>query len=117
MIDLEVWLYGSLGRSAFLEATEPRLALELAEGSTVGDLLARLGIDCRKRGLTFVNGELVGADGLSVDLRIELHDGDRVGIFPEGSAWPLHYRYGATISRALQRDDQDRPRLGHRFGS
>jgi len=104
MIKLEVWLYGPLARYAGNQSqgSYAQLHLEMAEGTTVGELLARLGLPAEERGITFVNGNLAALPGLDADLDLTLYDGDRVGISHRQSMWPFQYRLGAHITSPLQ---------------
>ena len=68
-IDLK--LFATLASHLPANATE--LAIE--DGSTVGQLIDRLGIPLPEAKLIFVNG-------VRKDLDAVLHSGDRVGIFP-----------------------------------
>jgi putative ubiquitin-RnfH superfamily antitoxin RatB of RatAB toxin-antitoxin module len=85
-----------------------QLNLELEEGSTVGDLVHRLGIPAEERGITFVNGNLAALPGLQADLNVVLHDGDRVGISHRKSMWPMQYRFGAQMTSELQETFRER---------
>jgi sulfur carrier protein ThiS len=113
MIKLEVWLYGPLARYAGdqSQGSYAQLHLEITEGTTVGDLLARLGLPAEERGITFVNGNLAALPGLDADLDLTLYDGDRVGISHRRSMWPFQYRFGVHMTAQLQetfRQRQDR---------
>ena len=113
MVTIEVWLYGPMAQYAG-EASQgsfAQLNLEMEEGSTVGDLVQRLGIPPEERGITFVNGNLAALPGLQADLNVTLHDGDRVGISHRKAMWPMQYRFGAQITPELQevfREREDR---------
>lgn len=75
MITVEVRLYADLQRyRPDLRVGEPR-SVAVPTGTTAGELLATLGIPTEVVRLVFVNG-------ISRPLDQELHDGDRVGIFP-----------------------------------
>jgi len=87
------------------------LNLEMAAGSTIGDLIRHLEIPTEERGITFINGNLAALPGIDADLSIELQDGDRVGISHRRSMWPFQYRFGAQMTPQLEeafRDRQDR---------
>jgi sulfur carrier protein ThiS len=110
MTNVEVWLYGPMARYAG-EASQgsfAQLSLELDEGSTVGDLVHRLGIPAEERGITFVNGNLAALPGLQADLNVVLHNGDRVGISHRKSMWPMQYRFGAQLTPELQETFRER---------
>ena len=102
MVRVDVWLYGPLARYRGGEAYA-NVKLNLPEGSTVRDLLEKLGIPNEERGITFVNGQLTAMAGLYPDLDLPLHEGDRVGIFHRKSMWPFQYRFGATVHQRLQK--------------
>ena len=112
-IHLEIWLYGPLARYAGggSRGSHARLDLELDEGSTLEDLLGRLGVPAEERGIIFVNGNLAALPGLEADLGLALENGDRVGFFHRRSMWPFQYRFGARLTPQLQeafrrREDQ-----------
>jgi sulfur carrier protein ThiS len=114
MANVEVWLYGPMARYAG-EASRgsfAQLSLELDEGSTVGDLVHRLGIPAEERGITFVNGNLAALPGLQADLNVVLHDGDRVGISHRKSMWPMQYRFGAQLTPELEETFREREDRG-----
>lgn len=55
----EVWLYGPLARYSGRDGNIfAQVTPDLSEGSTVGDLLAQLGLPTGERGSTFINGNL-----------------------------------------------------------
>ncbi len=102
-IRVEIWLYGPIARYANEEAAGyARLDLELPEGSTLADLVRRLGIPPEERGITFVNGDVAAFPGVVVDEEVVLRDGDRVGLFHRKSMWPFQYRFGAAVRPELQ---------------
>ncbi len=104
-ISVEVWLYGPLARYA-KEADEgsfAKLRMDLPAGSTISDLLNRLGIRDEERGITFVNGQLSAMPGLKPDLNHMLKDGDRVGLFHLQSMWPFQYRHGVKMTEEMDR--------------
>ncbi len=72
---IEINLYASLARYLPQPSSRKTCTLELPEGTTVGDLLKRLGIPEGTIKIVFVNG--VHAKPQTV-----LHDGDRLGVFP-----------------------------------
>ena len=99
-IAADVWLYGSLafygGKAA--QGSFANVKMYLPEGSTMADLLARLGMRTEERGITFINGQLSAMPGLQPDLGHILRDGDRVGLFDLNSMWPFQYRHGAMLT-------------------
>jgi len=68
MITIEVWLYGPIARYAgeASQGSHAQLSIEMPAGSTVGDLVRRLGIPAEERGITFVNGNLAALPGVSI---------------------------------------------------
>jgi sulfur carrier protein ThiS len=102
---LDVWLYGTLARYGREreQGSFANLQISLPEGSTLGDLLARLGMPTEERGITFVNGQLSAMPGLQPDLGHILHHGDRVGLFDPKSMWPFQYRHGAAMTDEMAR--------------
>jgi len=97
---LDVWLYGTLARYGRKSAqgSFANVKMRLPNGSTMTDLLARLGMPTEERGITFINGQLSAMPGLQPDLRHVLHSGDRIGLFDVKSMWPFQYRHGATVT-------------------
>ncbi|HFD39914.1 MAG TPA: MoaD/ThiS family protein [Anaerolineae bacterium] len=109
-IQVEVWLYGPIARYAGEQSqgSFAELHLELPTGSTMQDLLDRLGLPPEEKGITFLNGKLAALPGLDSDRQIELHDGDRVGISHRQSMWPFQYRFGAKQTEDLQETFRER---------
>jgi len=107
-IHVEVHLYGPLASYGGDQATKSHARLEvyLTAGAKMRDLLNSIGIPPSKKGLTFVNAVLSDMPGLSADLDVELHDGDRVGIFSKGYIWPFQYRMGARRTPELEKSMQ-----------
>ena len=105
MVHVEVWLYGPLSQYGGSNAGESYacLNLELPDGTTMRDLLTRLGMPVEEKGITFVNGQLTDMPGLAADLDLQFSDRDRVGFFHERSMWPFQYRFGADTRKELQR--------------
>jgi hypothetical protein len=100
---IDVWLYGGVARYA-REAKHrsfANLKVHLPGGSSLSDLLVRLGVPTQERGITFINGQLSAMPGLQADLNHVLHDGDRVGFFDPKSMWPFQYRHGAALTEEL----------------
>ncbi len=114
MPSIEVWLYGPIARYAgeASQGSYAHLEIEMPEGSTVEDLISRLGIPGEERGITFVNGNLAALPGLEADLGVTLHDGDRVGISHRKSAWPMQYRFGAQVTPELEETFRQRKDRG-----
>jgi molybdopterin converting factor small subunit len=93
-MQIDVRLYGPLARYGGSDRNiSANLEVELDEGATVQDLLARLEMPTEARGITFINGNLSAMPGLQPDLDHLLSDGDRVAFFHEKSMWPFQYRH------------------------
>jgi len=75
VINVRVRLYATLRRYCPGLALGEPLALELEDGTSVRNLVARLGVPDDQVKLVFVNG-------LSRPLECELADGDELGLFP-----------------------------------
>ena len=119
-IHLDVWLYGSLARygDSTAQGSFANVPLSLPAGSTVADVLARLGLPTAERGITFISGNLSAMPGLQPDLGHVLQDGDRVGLFDPKSMWPFQYRHGAAMveeMRVAMREGKDQG-LHHTYG-
>jgi sulfur carrier protein ThiS len=102
---VDVWLYGTLacygGKAA--QGSFANLKMLLPQGSTMADLLARLGMHTEERGITFINGQLSAMPDLQPDLGHIFCDGDRVGLFDLKSMWPFQYRHGAMLTDEMAR--------------
>jgi hypothetical protein len=118
-ITVDVWLYGTLachgGKAA--QGSFANLKMHLPDGSTMADLLARLGMRTEERGITFINGQLSAMPGLQPDLGYIFCDGDRVGLFDLKSMWPFQYRHGAMLTdeMALAMDVEKDHGLHHTY--
>ena len=99
-IAVDVWLYGTLSRHGgkAAQGSFANVKMPLPDGSTMTDLLARLGMPTEERGITFINGQLSAMPGLQPDLGHILHNGDRIGLFDLNSMWPFQYRHGAMLT-------------------
>ncbi len=113
-IHVEVWLYGPVARYAGEQSqgSYAQLHLDLPAGSTMQDLLDRLGLPAEEKGITFVNGSLAALPGLDSDRKIALHDGDRVGISHNKSMWPMQYRFGAQMTEEIKETFRERKDRG-----
>jgi len=120
MITVEVWLYGPIARYAGEQSqgSHAQLYMELADGSTMSDLLGRLGLPSEEKGITFVNGQLAALPGLDTDRDLVLHDGDRVGISHRQAMWPFQYRFGVNMTSELREEFRQRQDGGiqHAYG-
>jgi len=101
---VDAWLYGTLARYGSNEehVSFAHRQVVLPEGSTLADLLTRLGMPTEKRGITFINGQLSAMPGLQPDLKHLLHQGDRIGLFDPKSMWPFQYRHGAAVTEEMK---------------
>jgi len=103
-IAVDVWLYGDLARFAG-EASHGSYAhvqFNVPAGTTMGDLLAKLNMTTKERGITFINGKLSAMPGLQPDLKTTLKDKDRVAFFHQQSMWPFQYRHGASVTEEMK---------------
>ena len=103
-ITVDAWLYGVLARYGSAEGygSFAHCQILLPEGSTLADLLTRLGMPTEERGITFINGQLSAMPGLQPDLGHLLHHGDRIGLFDPKSMWPFQYRHGAALTEEMK---------------
>lgn len=115
-IHIEVWLYGPVARYAgeASQGSYAELHLELPAGTTVQNLIERLGIPSEEKGITFVNGSLAALPGIDADAAVVLHHGDRVGISHRNSMWPHQYRFGAATTSQLEEEFRRREDYGIR---
>jgi hypothetical protein len=110
IIEVEIWLYGPMARYAGEQSqgSYAQLQMSLPAGSTIRNLLDRLELPSKERGITFINGDLASLPGLDADLDVVLKDGDRVGISHPKSMWPYQYRFGAATTPQIQETFQVR---------
>jgi hypothetical protein len=115
-IRIEVWLYGPLARYAGeqSQASYAQIYVVLPAGSTLQDLLERIGLPSEEKGITFINGSLAALPGLEADRDVALRDGDRVGISHRNSMWPHQYRFGAATTSQLEEEFRQRKDHGIR---
>ncbi|MFN2289933.1 MAG: MoaD/ThiS family protein [Anaerolineae bacterium] len=111
---IELWLYGPIAKYAGEKSrgSHAQLDLELPEGSTMQDLLDRIGLPSEEKGITFINGKLAALPGVDADRSVVLKDGDRVGISHRRSMWPFQYRFGANLTSEIQETFKERPDRG-----
>ena len=97
---VDVWLYGTLARHGgkAAQGSFANVKMRVPNGSTMADLLTKLGMRTEERGITFINGQLSAMPGLQPDLGHILNDGDRIGLFDPISMWPFQYRHGAMLT-------------------
>ena len=109
-IQVQIWLYGPLARYAGEKSQESyaELNLDLPAGTTIQELLEKLGLPPEEKGITFINGKLAALPGLDADREVLLNDGDRVGISHRKSMWPFQYRFGASTTSEIQETFQGR---------
>jgi molybdopterin synthase sulfur carrier subunit len=103
-VTVEVLLYGELSQygGQAKQYGHAHLFLDLPAGSSMQDLLDRLGMPSAARGITFINGKLSAMPGLPADLGIQLNSNDRVAFFHPLSMWPYQYRSGVPLTDELQ---------------
>lgn len=108
---LDVWLYGELRSYAKGENRigYAQMTVEAPEGFCMRDLLERLELPTKARGITFVNGNLSALPGFQPDLGHVFQDGDRVAMFDLRSMWPFQYRNGAAMTDAMRQAVQEDP--------
>lgn len=113
-IRVELWLYGPIARYAgeSSRGSHAHLYFDLPEGSTMADLLDRLGLPTEEKGITFINGNLAALPGLETDRSVVLKDGDRIGISHRKSMWPFQYRFGANLTPEIQEEFRGRTDRG-----
>ena len=75
MINVEVRVYATRRRYLGEEDRQAVLAIQLAPGSTVADLIACLGLPAHEVKVVFINHRAVPPEQA-------LAEGDRVGVFP-----------------------------------
>lgn len=109
-VHVEVWLYGPIARYAGEQSqgSHAVLSFALPVGSTLQDLLERIGLPREEKGITFVNGKLADLPGLGADRDLPLQEGDRVGISHRRSMWPFQYRFGANLTAEIQESFRQR---------
>jgi hypothetical protein len=103
-ITVDVWLYGDLARfgGKASEGSHAHLPLTVPLETTVGGLLKRLRMKTEERGITFINGKLSAMPGVQPDMKLTLHDEDRVAFFHRQSMWPFQYRHGASVTEEMK---------------
>lgn len=110
-IKLDVWLYGEL-RIFSKNANQVGFAqidMDVPEGCRMRDLLDRLEMPTKARGITFISGNLSALPGFQPDLDHVLQDGDRVAMFDQRSMWPFQYRNGAAMVDEMRAAIADEP--------
>ena len=75
MMKIELRLFASLSRFLPERRTGNLCAMEIPEGTTISDLLRRLGVPAEVRKIIIVNGVHAGESQT-------LTEGDRIGVFP-----------------------------------
>lgn len=89
--------------------------LEIEPGTTLGEVMDRLGVDPDQRGYVFINSILCDVPGLFASRDQLLADGDHVGIFSLVYMWPYQYRDGARMSEALKQALSERGAMRHTY--
>jgi hypothetical protein len=100
---IDVWLYGDLARfaGASSQGSFANLKMAVPAGTTVGGLLAALGMATQERGFTFINGNLSAMPGIQTDLKHELKNEDRIAFFHLQTMWPFQYRHGVSVTEEI----------------
>lgn len=103
-IYIDTWLYGNLAVYGGdpNEHNFANVKISLKQNSTLQDLLHKLGMETKERGITFINGDLSAMPGMQPDLNHPLHNGDRVAFFHLRSMWPFQYRHGVGMIDEMQ---------------
>jgi hypothetical protein len=118
-IAVDVWLYGDLARfgGEASEGSHAHVPLSVPVGATVGDLLSKLNMKTEERGITFINGKLSAMPGIQPDMKLILHNEDRVAFFHRQSMWPFQYRLGASVTDEMKEalDKQEDHGLHHTY--
>lgn len=113
-IRVNVNLYGTISRLAGGKHVA-QTSVELPEGATKADLLARLKVPPDERGYLFINAVLCDVPGLDTGSAEELHDGDHVGIFSIDRIWPYQYRDGVNMSPGLKKALEKHGAMHHTY--
>lgn len=113
-IHVNVNLYGSLSRLGNAKHVA-QMCVELEEGASKDDLLARLGVSPEERGYVFINALLCDVPGLNTPYENPLQDGDHVGIFSVDRVWPYQYRDGVRMSAGLTAALEERGAMHHSY--
>jgi len=118
-IAVDIWLYGDLARFAgeASQGSHANLQFDVPEGTTIGDLLAKLNMPTEERGITFINGKLSAMPGIQPDLKLTLKNNDRVAFFHQQSMWPFQYRHDASVTKEMKNalDQQEDHGLRHSY--
>jgi hypothetical protein len=115
-ITVDVALYGPVARYVGKKHLA-KMTIKLEEGTTLGVLLARWGIEAADRGFMFINAILCDVPGMNVSHDLVLQDGDHVGVFSRVHMWPYQYRDGARMTEALKRALQAKGAMHHSYRS
>lgn len=101
MIHIHISLYGHIAAYAGGKYVAT-VNLEMAEESTIQDVLFKIGLPKEEKGYLFIDHVLSDAPGLNASLGEVLKDGAHVGIFSTTHMWPYQYRDGIRMSEALK---------------
>jgi molybdopterin converting factor small subunit len=99
--NIDIVLYGSIAK-ALGGKHIAKTDLEVELGTTLGEVIEKLGVNPDEKGYVFINSVLCDVPGLDASCNQVLEDGDHVGIFSLVYMWPYQYRDGARMSEALK---------------
>lgn len=92
MIKIDFKAFSFLQEKVRKCGTEPVCRLELPEGSTVRDLVLKLGLKAEDVEGAFVNGR-------TCEFEHQLKNGDRIALVPPGTPGPYRYMLGIRDNR------------------
>ena len=101
MYNIDIALYGPIAKALGGKHIAKK-DLEIDLGTTLGEVMERLGVDRDEKGYVFINSVLCDVPGLDASRNQVLEDGDHVGVFSLVYMWPYQYRDGARMSEALK---------------
>jgi hypothetical protein len=113
-ITVDVALYGPVARSVGKKHLA-QMTVQLKEGTTLGELIERWGIEMDDRGFMFINAVLCDVPGMNASRDLLLHDGDHVGIFSRVHMWPYQYRDGARMTESLKQALRAKGAMHHSY--
>jgi molybdopterin converting factor small subunit len=115
-ITVDVALYGSVARCVGKKHLA-QMTVQLKEGTTLGELVERWGIEKDETGYIFVNAVLCDVQGMNASHDLLLQDGDHVGIFSRVHMWPYQYRDGARMTESLRQALRAKGAIHHSYRS
>ena len=114
MHTIDIALYGPISK-ALGGKHIAKTNLEVALGTTLGEVMEKLGVDRDEKGYVFINAVLCDVPGLNASFNQVLEDGDHVGIFSLVYMWPYQYRDGTRMSEALKQALGERGAMHHTY--